>query len=264
MHARAGIFLDRLGHEAGGDAVPARLRPHQPLQHDEIVGCPHHVLAVVQRQLVLARRIFGNDRLGRNALRLGRGIDVGEQRLHAVQMVDRIDLGLAASCGRRARRVPAAPCPRRRAHWRAGRIRARRRRPDAGPWPPICSTCLASASRGSDDIGGRRDDTSPSAPGRAADLCRRAAPACRGSARPCRSPSPVVQISPVSCTSSPVMSRPRIEIGMCRPPSKMLINSCRRMILPRPTPLASVSTMSKASISGWASRKALRLGGRRA
>ena len=28
MHARAGIFLDRLGHEAGGDAMAARLRPH--------------------------------------------------------------------------------------------------------------------------------------------------------------------------------------------------------------------------------------------
>ena len=45
---------------------------HQPLQHDEIVGGPQHVLAVVQRQLVLAGRIFGDHRLGRNALRLGR------------------------------------------------------------------------------------------------------------------------------------------------------------------------------------------------
>ena len=58
MHAGAGVFLDRLGHEAGGDAVAARLRAHQPLQHDEVVGGPQHVLAVVQRQLVLAGRIF--------------------------------------------------------------------------------------------------------------------------------------------------------------------------------------------------------------
>ena len=36
-------------------------------------------------------------------------------------------------------------------------------------------------------------------------------------------------------------------------------SSWRRMILPRPTPLASVSTMSKASMSGCASRKALAL-----
>ena len=83
---------------------------HQPLQHDEVVGRLHHVLAVVERQLVLAGRIFGNHRLGRNALRLRRGVDVGKQRLHAVQMVDRIDLGLAAPAAveHGARRLHAA------------------------------------------------------------------------------------------------------------------------------------------------------------
>ena len=45
--------------------------PHQPLQHDEVVGRLHHVLAVVERQLVLAGRIFGDHGLGRDALRLG-------------------------------------------------------------------------------------------------------------------------------------------------------------------------------------------------
>ena len=39
-----------------------------------------------------------------------------------------------------------------------------------------------------------------------------------GIGQPRRSPSPESQISPVSWTSSPVMSRPRIEIGRCRPP----------------------------------------------
>ena len=69
---------------------------HQPLQHDEVVGRLQHVLAVVERQLVLAGRIFGDHGLGRDALRGGAGIDVGKQRLHAVQMVDRIDFRLAA------------------------------------------------------------------------------------------------------------------------------------------------------------------------
>ena len=96
MHAGAGIFLDRLGHEASGDAVAAGGGAHQPLQHDEVVGGLEHVLAVVERQLVLARRIFGDHRLGRDALRGSRRVDIGKQRLHAVQMVDRIDLGLAA------------------------------------------------------------------------------------------------------------------------------------------------------------------------
>ena len=43
-------------------------------------------------------------------MRLGRGVDVGEQRLHAVQMVDRIDLGLAAAAAveHRARRLHLA------------------------------------------------------------------------------------------------------------------------------------------------------------
>ena len=72
------------------------LRPHQPLQHDEVVGGLHNVLAVVQRQLVLAGRIFRDHGLGRDALRGRAGVDVGKQRLHAVQMVDRVDLGLAA------------------------------------------------------------------------------------------------------------------------------------------------------------------------
>ena len=84
MHARAGIGLDGLGHETGGDAVPPRLRTHDPLQQHQIVGGLHHVLAVVQRQFVLARRILGNNGLGRNVLQAAGGIDVGDQRLHAM------------------------------------------------------------------------------------------------------------------------------------------------------------------------------------
>ena len=110
VHARAGIALDRLGHEAGGDAMPARLRPDQPLQHDQVVGRLQHVAAVMERQLVLTWRIFRNHRLGRNALRAGGRVDVGEKRLHAVQVVDGIDFGLGApaSVEHGARRLDTA------------------------------------------------------------------------------------------------------------------------------------------------------------
>ncbi len=75
----------------------SRRGAHQPLQHHQIVSRLHDILAIVKRQLVLPRRIFGNHRLGRDALRLRGCINVGKKRLHAVQVVDRIDLGLAAT-----------------------------------------------------------------------------------------------------------------------------------------------------------------------
>ena len=76
--------------------MAAGLHAHQTLQQDQVVGRLQNILAVVQRQFVLARRIFGDQRLDWDALRLGAGIDVGKQRFHAVQMVDRVHLGLAA------------------------------------------------------------------------------------------------------------------------------------------------------------------------
>ena len=176
-----------------------------------------HVLAVVERQLVLAGRIFGDHRLGRNALRGGRGIDVGKQRLHAVQMVDRIDLGLAALAAVEHGARPAARGRRRRAHWQAGRTPARTRRLDAGLCRQAPRPAAPAHGAGRTSSARRRGGTSTSAPGRAPAVCHAAAPACRGSAsradRRRRNP----RSSPVSWTSSPVMSRPRIEIGKCRP-----------------------------------------------
>ena len=182
MHAGAGIFLDRLGHEAGGDAVPAGGGAHQPLQHDEIVGGPQHILAVVERQLVLAGRIFGDHRLGGNALQRGRGVDVGKQRLHAVQMVDRIDLGLAA--------LAAVEHGRGRLHAAlgvaligkqeelqlegAGRL--------SGPFRQAPRPAGPAHDAGRRSSAVRRDGTSTSAAGRAAAACHTAAPACRVSA----------------------------------------------------------------------------------
>ena len=71
------------------------VHPHQTLQPEQIVRRLHHILAVVQGQFVLTRRKFGNQRLGLNARRLGPCIDVVEQRQHPVQLIDRIDIGLA-------------------------------------------------------------------------------------------------------------------------------------------------------------------------
>ena len=153
MHAGAGIFFDRLGHEAGGDAVPARLRADQPLQHQEIVGRLHHVFAVVQRQLVLAGRIFRDDCLGRNALKASRGIDVGEKRLHPVQMVDGIDLGLAARAAveHRSGGMHAAIGVALIGEQEEFQLEGASR--DAGPFRASASIWRASAWRGSEVVG---------------------------------------------------------------------------------------------------------------
>jgi len=82
------IFLDRLGHEAGGDAMAARCARTSRFSMTRSSSGAQPVLAVVQRQLVLAGRIFGITVIGRHPLRLRRRIDVGKQRFHAVQVVD--------------------------------------------------------------------------------------------------------------------------------------------------------------------------------
>jgi hypothetical protein len=74
--------------------MPSRLRADEALQHHEVVGRAQNIPAVVQRQLELARREFGDDRLDGHPLRFRRGVDVGEERLHAVQVIDGIDLRL--------------------------------------------------------------------------------------------------------------------------------------------------------------------------
>ena len=70
------------------------------------------------------------------------------------------------------------------------------------------------------------------------------------------SASPVSHTSPVASTSSPVMSRPRMEPATCRPDSKMRCSSSRRTALPRGTPEGSVIMICTAWICGCASRNA--------
>ena len=219
MHAGAGIFLDRLGHEAGGDAVAARLRPHDALQHDRGRRPP------ASRPCGSAASVrTGPARIPRSPSRPECPAPSRPHRCRKTAAPCRADgrPNRPRSCrcgGRRARRAPAAPCRRRRARWPAGRTPARRRRPDAGPWPPAPRPAAPAHGAGRRSSARRRDDTSTSAPGRAAGLVPYSGTSVPGIGQARRSPSPESQISPVSWTSSPVMSRPRIEIGRCRPPS---------------------------------------------
>ena len=63
------------------------------------------------------------------------------------------------------------------------------------------------------------------------------------------SPSPCSKISPVSGTSSPVISIPSIDNGNCLPDSYIFSNSFRLIIFPLPTALQSCMTISKDLIS---------------
>ena len=75
----------------------AGMHPHDALQPHQVVCGLHHVLAVMQGQFVLARREFRDQRLGPDARQFRPGVDVAEQRQHPVQLVDRIDIGLAVA-----------------------------------------------------------------------------------------------------------------------------------------------------------------------
>ncbi len=97
MHARPGIILVGLGHEASGDAMEPRMHAHQALEAHQVIGRPHHIGAVMQRELVLARREFRDQCLGLDARRGGTGIDVVEKRQHPVELVHRIDIGLGVA-----------------------------------------------------------------------------------------------------------------------------------------------------------------------
>ena len=130
---------------------------HQPLQHDEIVGRLHHVLAVVQRQLVLARRIFGDHRLGRDALRVRR-----RRRCRKTAAPCRADgrpnrPRSCRSCGRRARR--SAGCTRPSASRSLASRKNSSSKAPAGCRPFVCEAPRPAApARGA----GRKSSAAPS------------------------------------------------------------------------------------------------------
>ncbi len=65
VHARTRIVGNGFGHETGSDAVAASLGADDTLEADQVIGGLQHIFAIVQRQLILARRIFGYQRFSR-------------------------------------------------------------------------------------------------------------------------------------------------------------------------------------------------------
>ena len=97
MHAGACVIFIRFGHETGRHAVLAGLQSDDPLEPHQIIGGLHHIGPVMQRQFILARRIFRNHRLCRDPGLSGGGVDVRKQRQHPVQVIDAVHFGLVRS-----------------------------------------------------------------------------------------------------------------------------------------------------------------------
>ena len=79
MQAVAGLFGERLGHEAGLHTLLLGHGLDGALQHDGVVAGQQCVVAVLEVDLELARRVFSHGGIGRNALRAaGGGHAIGE------------------------------------------------------------------------------------------------------------------------------------------------------------------------------------------
>ncbi len=233
---------------ARGDAA------HGPLEQDGFVDRAQRIGPVFERDLELPRRVFGHQRAHGQPQRFRGRIEIVEQRRHVVEAAEAIRVDAAATLAAQHAR-PKAPAG--RPHpVRAGRTRVRRR-------PPASALRLRSArrprrARGADrpSPAGRPVRTcvpSTCAVGRLSQGARASEPA---TGRQHWSASPTSQTSPVPSTSSPVMSRPRIEPATLRPLPYSAASSSRATFLPRPTPHASVMTSCTASMSGFASRNA--------
>jgi len=109
--AAAGLVHERLGHEAGDHALLLGNRLDRALEIDRVVAGQHRVVAMLEIDLELAGRVFGDSSVGRNVLRgAGVGDRVGEP-LVIVEILQVIDLrgGVAFTGGGVARgRGPAA------------------------------------------------------------------------------------------------------------------------------------------------------------
>ena len=142
-------------------------------------------------------------------------IHVVEHRREIVEPLQAVGVYLLplAARGRRPRaRAGRPPLP------SVDRTRARRRRRASGPARAKRST--HAHQRVARIRGGRRALAVEHGEHELAGGRRRAtarAPACRAMGRAVMSASPVSQTRPVSSTSSPVMSSPRIEPATCRP-----------------------------------------------
>ena len=110
MHAAAGLLGERLGHEAGHQALLLRHRLDRALEVDRIVAGEQGVVAVLEVDLELAGRVLGHRGIRRDALGAAcRGDRIGEAAI-VVQVFHVVDLraGVALSGRRVDRRARAA------------------------------------------------------------------------------------------------------------------------------------------------------------
>jgi hypothetical protein len=178
------------------------------------------------------------------------------QRQHSVQLVQRIHFCFGA--------MPTVQHVARRAHAAIGGAVVVQQKElqleCACGLQPLCAnaaTCACQAWRGSDVMGTpvqRHTATGTPRPGAEMVPCSGFSVPGTGHAR--KSPSPWSQIRPVSCTSSPQISKP--EDGDRHMPARPIEG---QQFMPpddlaAPDPVGIVQTISTASISGWASRKA--------
>ncbi|MCY1355356.1 hypothetical protein D9M69_417720 [compost metagenome] len=94
VHAGAGQVVERLGHEARLHAVTVGHALDQALVAHRLVHGLQRI-AVLQGDFHLARRVLGDRRACRDALRLAGGVQVGEERFDLFQLAQAVDLGAA-------------------------------------------------------------------------------------------------------------------------------------------------------------------------
>ena len=87
VHSRIG-----LGHEGRDQAMLLGGRLDQALQHDRFVASLEHIGAVPEHDLHLARRIFRDERLGGQALDLGKGIEIVKEGCEIIEILQMVGL----------------------------------------------------------------------------------------------------------------------------------------------------------------------------
>ncbi len=95
VHAAAGGFGERLGHEGRFHAVGHRDALDQPLVHDRIVGRAQCIGLVAQGEFELPGGIFGNPAFQRQPLFVAGGVEIVEERLEVFHLAQAIDLDVA-------------------------------------------------------------------------------------------------------------------------------------------------------------------------
>ena len=94
VHAGAGQVRERLGHEAGDAAVPARDAAHGTLEQHCLVDRAQRVRAMFQRDLELTGCVLRHQRAHRQALCARGRVQVVEQRRHVVQPAEPVGVYL--------------------------------------------------------------------------------------------------------------------------------------------------------------------------